>query len=141
MVECKRCGSTKTVKNGMVRGKQRHLCKQCGYHFVEADERENSSAIIAKALCMIFNALGAKRYKAIGKYLDRDVSQIYRWMNEKPKEYKRYRQGSTQEFVNINSVLDEIKWSDVINGNPMLFASNVVDDLYIAVIVQRRRKQ
>lgn len=141
MIECKRCGSTETVKNGMVRGKQRYLCKQCGYHFVYGDQRENRTATVAKALCTIFQALGVKQCKTIGKYLNRDTSLIHRWMNEKPNKYERYRTGCIQEFMNINSLLDELKWGDMENGNPMLLANNIVDDLYVAVIVQRRDKR
>ncbi len=29
-VSCKRCGSAEHVKNGLMRGKQRYLCKECG---------------------------------------------------------------------------------------------------------------
>lgn len=138
MIECKRCGSTKTVKNGMVRGKQRYLCKQCAYHFVYGDERENRTAVVSKALCTIFQALGVKQCKTVGKYLNRDASLIHHWMNEKPNEYERYRTVCTQDFTNINSLLDELKLGDIENGKPMLLANNIVDDLYIAVIVQRR---
>ena len=138
MIECKRCGSTKTVKNGMVRGKQRYLCKQCGYHFVYGDERENRTAAVSKALCTIFQALGVKCCKTVRKYLHQDASLIHRWMNEKPNEYERYRTVCTKEFMNINSLSDELKWGDIENGKPMLLVNNIVDDLYIAVIVQRR---
>lgn len=138
MIECKRCGSTEAVKNGMVRGKQRYLCKQCGYHFVYGDERENRTAVVSKALCTIFQALGVTQCKTVGKYLNRDASLIHRWMNEKPNEYERYRTVCTQDFTNINSLLDELKLGDIENGNPMLLVNNIVDDLYIAVIVQRR---
>lgn len=30
MEECKNCKSTETVKNGLVRQKQRYKCKSCG---------------------------------------------------------------------------------------------------------------
>lgn len=141
MVECKRCGSDKIVKNGIVRKKQRYLCKQCGYHFVYGDQREKSTTAVAKALCTIFQALGVNQCKTIGKYLDWDTALLHRWMNGEPNNYKRYRQGFTHEFLRINDLLDELKWGDVENGIPMLMAENIVDDLYIAVIVQRREKR
>lgn len=141
MIECKKCGSDKTVKSGIIRGKQRYLCKQCGYNFVYGDLRENRTAVLAKALCTIFQALGIKPNKTIAKYLDRDKSLIHRWMNEKPNEYERYRSGHIQEFINYKDLLEELKWNDIENGNPMLLVNNIVDDLYIAVIVQRQDKQ
>lgn len=141
MLKCKRCGSTQIVKSGIVRGKQRYLCKKCSYHFVEGDLREKNTAVLPKALCTIFQALGAKQYRIIGKYLKRDTSLIHRWMNEKPIKYKRHWPGCAQEFENINELFNEIKYSGVANGNSVLIADNVIDDLYVALIVQRRKKQ
>ena len=141
MPECKRCGATQIVKSGTVRGKQRYLCKQCGYHFVEGDQREKNSAIVPKALCTIFQALGAKQYRTIGKYLNRDTSLVHRWMNEKPSKHKRRWNGHAQEINDIYWLFDEIKQSGLANGKPMLMADNVIDDLYVAVILQRREKR
>lgn len=62
-------------------------------------------------------------------------------MNEKPNEYERYRSGLIQEFIDYKDLLEELKWNDIENGNPMLLVDNIVDDLYIAVIVQRQDNQ
>ena len=35
---CGRCGGD-SIKNGVIRGKQRHKCKSCGYQFVEKSPR------------------------------------------------------------------------------------------------------
>ena len=36
---CKRCGSTKYVKNGLMRGQQRSLGKGCGLNFTNTPAR------------------------------------------------------------------------------------------------------
>ena len=141
MLECKRCGSTQVVKSGVVREKQRYLCKRCGYHFIEGDQREKTTAVVPKALCTIFQALGAKQHRIIGKYLDRDISLVHRWMSEQSIECKRRWKGKAQEIEDIYRLLNEIKQGGVANGTPMLMADNVIDDLYIALIVQKRKKQ
>jgi transposase-like protein len=41
MSVCKNCKSEEVVKSGKVRGKQRYKCKDCGYNFVNGDERTN----------------------------------------------------------------------------------------------------
>ena len=141
MIECKRCGSDETVKNGTVRGKQRYLCKQCGCHFVEGDQRENKDSHFLKTLCKLFQALGIKNYRTIGKYLKRDTALIFRWMNEESFKHKcRYPDYST-ECYDVNRLFEEIKQSGMENGNPMFIADNIIDDLYVAVIVQRRDKR
>ena len=142
MIECKRCGATQIVKSGMVRGKQRYLCKQCGCHFVEGDGRETSVSSIIKLLCAIFEALGVKQqYREIGGYLKRDPALIYRWMNEGAKKYNRRGRTVVEHFWNAKSLYRELKQDGLETGGPMLMADNIIDDLYIAVIVQRREKR
>ncbi len=42
---CKRCGSAKYVKNGLMRGKQRYLCKTCGLAFTDTPARGKPLAL------------------------------------------------------------------------------------------------
>ena len=58
MSQCKRCQSDKTIKNGTVRGKARHRCKDCGYNFIQGDERIKEDLVIKKALAIILYSLG-----------------------------------------------------------------------------------
>jgi transposase-like protein len=67
---CKKCQGDRIVKNGKVRNKQRYLCKECGYTFVEGDERSNKGDIrphLAVLLCSMckasFNFLATKVFK------------------------------------------------------------------------------
>lgn len=141
MPECKRCGGGQIVKSGKVREKQRYLCKQCGYHFVEGDERENNNALLLKALCTLFRILGSKNYKVLGEYLERDPSQIYRWMSKTPNNFNRLRNHTMSEARNFRELFEDLHSSEVINGKPMLLVDNAIDDLYVAVIIQRREKR
>lgn len=43
MVLCKNCGSAKLVKDGLVKNKQRYLCKECGKTLRIGDDREKYS--------------------------------------------------------------------------------------------------
>ena len=40
MILCKHCGNRKIVKDGLVKNKQRYLCKECNKTFRCGDERE-----------------------------------------------------------------------------------------------------
>src|SRR3954454_24905044 len=42
-LRCKRCGSEEHVKNGLMRNKQRYLCKGCGLNFTVSVASENGS--------------------------------------------------------------------------------------------------
>lgn len=113
MIECKKCGSTETVKSGMVRRKQRYLCKQCGCHFVEGDQRENKDSHFLKILCKLFQALGIKNYRTIGKYLNRDTALIFRWMNKDSFKHKCRCPDYSTECYDVNRLFEEIKQAGV----------------------------
>jgi transposase-like protein len=60
---------THTVKNGLVRGKQRYQCRACGYNFVLGDERHSHATEVKKALCLIFYSLGKASCGFLAKLL------------------------------------------------------------------------
>lgn len=111
---CKRCCSTEIVKNGSVRNKQRYKCKDCGYNFVEGDNRgkikpeAKALAVLLYSSCKASYGMIAKLFnvsrtavlywiRAIGKSLpepiiDTDlkeiqVDEIWHFINKKNKKY------------------------------------------------------
>ncbi len=82
MPYCKNCQSEPCVKNGIIRGKQRYLCKTCGYNFVLGDARTSESIIAKKAMCVIFYSLGKASYNMLAKIFDTWPSLVYRWIKE-----------------------------------------------------------
>jgi hypothetical protein len=50
---CKKCGSGRTVKSGVMAGKQRFLWKECGCNFREGDACANETVAAQKALCIL----------------------------------------------------------------------------------------
>ena len=49
---CKRCGSEEHVKNGLMRGQQRYLCKGCGLTFTDTPTRGKPLALKAAAVLL-----------------------------------------------------------------------------------------
>ena len=82
MPNCKNCKSERTVRNGIVRGKQRYKCKECGYNFVEGDGRTNEKIIAKKAMCVILYSLGKASFNMLAKVFDTWPSLVYRWIVE-----------------------------------------------------------
>jgi transposase-like protein len=80
MVVCKKCNSDQAVKNGIVSGKQRYKCKQCGSNFRLGDGRTNNSVAAKKALCVLLYAMAKGSYRMMGKILGIDHTQVYRWI-------------------------------------------------------------
>lgn len=82
VVSCKKCESVKNIKNGIVGGKQRYKCKDCGYSFREGDERTSERAAAKKALCVLLYALCKGSFRRIGKLMNIHHSQVYDWVRE-----------------------------------------------------------
>ena len=82
MPSCKNCKSERTVRNGIVRGKQRYKCKECGYNFVEGDGRTNEKIAAKKALCELLYSLSKASFNGLARIFDTWPSLVYRWIVE-----------------------------------------------------------
>jgi transposase len=81
-VICKKCGSEKTVKSGVVGGRQRFRCKGCGCNFRLGDNRTDEKIAAKKALCILWYAMGKGSYRMMGRILNVDHSLVYRWIRD-----------------------------------------------------------
>jgi transposase len=77
---CKKCGSGRVVKSGVVAGKQRYCCKDCRCNFREGDNRTNNTIAMKKALCVMFYGLGKGSFRMLGRILGIDHTLVYRWI-------------------------------------------------------------
>ena len=78
-VRCKRCGSAKHVKNGLMRGKQRYLCKECGLSFTDTPARGKPLALKAAAVLLYVSGLSMNR---IAKLLGVSTPTIQAWLEQ-----------------------------------------------------------
>src|ERR1051325_955204 len=58
-LRCKRCGSEAHVKNGLMRGQQRYLCKACGLNFTDTPPRGKPLALKAAAVLPYLSGLSS----------------------------------------------------------------------------------
>ena len=80
MGSCKNCGNGGTVKNGVVRGKQRYKCKGCGYNFVAGDGRVDPDAAVKRAFAVILYSLGKGSYGFIAKLFGVTPPAVLKWI-------------------------------------------------------------
>src|SRR3954449_8221053 len=76
---CKRCGSAKQVKNGLMRGKQRYLCKECGLNFTDTPPRGKPLALKAVAVLLYVSGLSMNR---TAKLLGVSTPTIQAWLEQ-----------------------------------------------------------
>ncbi len=60
-LRCKRCGSERQVKNGLMRGRQRYLCKDCGLNFTNTPPLGKPLALKAAAVLLYVSGLSMNR--------------------------------------------------------------------------------
>lgn len=82
MIVCKHCNESAIVKNGIVRGKQRYRCKDCGCNFVGGDGRKKPNAAVRRAFAVIFYALGKGSYGFIAKLLGVTPTAVLKWVRQ-----------------------------------------------------------
>ena len=76
---CKRCGSAKYVKNGLMRGKQRDLCKTCGLAFTDTPARGKPLALKAAAVLLYVSGLSMNR---TAKLLGVSTPTVQAWLEQ-----------------------------------------------------------
>ena len=75
----KRCGSEEQVKNGLMRGKQRYLCKSCGLAFTDTPARGKPLALKAAAVLLSVSGLSMNR---TAKLLGVSTPTIQTWLEQ-----------------------------------------------------------
>jgi transposase-like protein len=76
---CKRCRSAKQVKNGLMRGKQRYLCKTCGLAFTDTPARGKPLALKAAAVLLYVSGLSMNR---TAKLLGVSTPTVQAWLEQ-----------------------------------------------------------
>ncbi len=81
---CKRCGSAEHVKNGLMRGKQRYLCKACGLTFTDTPARGKPLALKAAAVLLYVSGLSMNR---TAKLLGVSTPTVQAWLEQFAQAY------------------------------------------------------
>ena len=83
-LRCKRCGSEEQVKNGLMRGKQRYLCKDCGLNFTDTPARGKPLAMKAAAVLLYVSGLSMNR---TARLLSVSTPTVQAWLEQFAQAY------------------------------------------------------
>ena len=83
-LRCKRCGSEEHVKNGLMRGQQRYLCKACGLNFTDTPPRGMPPAMEATAVLLYLGGLSMNR---TAKLLGVSTPSVMAWIERFAKDH------------------------------------------------------
>lgn len=100
MIDCPKCGFHGCVKDGIVKGKQRYLCKNCLYrHTVRY--RGASPDIKRNALELYLEGLG---FRSIGRFLKCSHVAVYNWIKNYGKAVKELRSDLGVKVVEMDEL-------------------------------------
>jgi transposase-like protein len=113
--ECKKCGSDKRVKNGVVRGLQRYKCKRCGCNYTFTKRPGVHPALRAFAV-VLYGMCGVSMNK-IGKLFKVSNVAVLKWIRREAEGIRDSQMKSASDIV----MIDEM-WHFV-NGKKRRFGS------------------
>jgi transposase-like protein len=97
---CPKCGSLDCAKDGIVRGKQRHKCRSCGYrHTVQ--QRGASVETKRQALQLYLEGLG---FRSIGRFLKCSHVAVYNWIRAHGESIDAIRSAAGVEVVEMDEM-------------------------------------
>ena len=102
-MDCPKCGSETRIKNGIVKGRQRYQCKECGNNYtVEKRSGEYSDATKKNALHLYLEGLG---FRSIGRYLNVSNVTVLNWIKQFGiKEKDVQSKANPIEYVEIDEM-------------------------------------
>jgi len=79
-MNCPKCRSEDNCKDGIVKGRQRYLCKSCSLRYT-VEKKSDVKSVETKrlALAMYLEGLG---FRAIGRVLKISYGTVYQWVKE-----------------------------------------------------------
>src|SRR6476620_4610480 len=83
-LRCKRCGSEEHVKNGLMKGLQRHRCKACGLNFTDTPARGTPLRVKVTAVLLYLSGLSMNR---TAKLLGVSNPSVMTWIEQFAEAY------------------------------------------------------
>ena len=101
-MDCTRCGSINKVKRGIVNGRQRYTCKDCGYNYTVAQKSTSKpDSVKRQALALYLEGLG---FRSIGRILKVSHVSVYNWIKSYGSKLENIRSETDIEVVEIDEL-------------------------------------
>ena len=101
-MNCVKCKSENKIKRGIVKGRQRYTCKDCGYNYtVEKKSTSKSDSMKRQALELYLEGLG---FRSIGRFLKVSHVSVYNWIKSFGEKIEEIRSDEKIEVVEIDEM-------------------------------------
>ena len=141
-LSCKKCGSSKYVKNGKVRGEARYLCKECGCNFIAGDRRIREEHAPLKALCVLIYSLSKGTFRGLGEICGVAHTSVYKWIKAAAEQLPEPEITADIQEVEIDEMwhfLDSKKTKNGSSRQWIVGPATLSDGLSVVVILQQSK--
>ena len=116
MTSCPRCVKEDCVKDGIVRGRQRWRCRECGYRHTVL-QRGKEAHLKRKAVELYLEGLG---FRSIGRFLKVSHVAVYQWIRSFGEKLEELRSSNEIEVVEMDEMHTYIGSKKTIAGSGLL---------------------
>jgi len=118
-MKCPKCLYDKSVKSGIIKGRQRYKCKDCGCNYtVELKSTAKPASLKKQALHLYLEGLG---FRSIGRFLGVSNVSVLNWIRSLGKEVEKLNAESKEiEMVEVDEIHSYIGSKKTIVGYGLL---------------------
>jgi len=137
-MNCPKCKSINHVKDGVVKGKQRHKCKECNYRYtVEIKSTSKPKEMKRLALELYLEGLG---FRSIGRVLGVSHVSVYQWIKLFGEKIGHLKSDNAIKIMELDEMHTYIGSKKTIVGFGLLLI-DMEKDLSIAYLATEALKQ
>ena len=101
-MDCTRFKSSNKVKRGVINGRQRYTCEDCGYNYTVVQKSTSKpDSIKRKALQLYLEGLG---FRSIGRILQVSHVSVYNWIRSFGSKLHLIRSDTEIEVIEIDEM-------------------------------------
>jgi len=100
MNNCPKCKSQNFRKDGIVKSRQRYLCKDCKHHFT-VEQIGKPNKIKRDALILYLEGLG---FRSIGRFLNVSHVAVFNWIKAFGEKLEEFRNTEEIEVVELDEM-------------------------------------
>lgn len=117
-MNCPKCKSSSHRKNGIVNGRQRYKCHDCGYNYsVELKSTASSPFVKRQALQLYLEGLG---FRSIGRILGVSHVSVQKWIKKFGQELEELKSENAISVVELDEMHTYIGNKKNIAGSGLL---------------------
>lgn len=137
-MNCAKCKSGKSTKNGVLNGVQRYKCKDCGFNFTVAfKSTAKPEDVKRQALLMYLEGLG---FHSIGRILRVSHVSVINWIRKYGKDVDEIRNEKPVEIMELDELHTYVGHKKTTDGFGLVLAETKKNTLILSSETEGRKQ-